>query len=201
MKRALYTLLLFTVLALALPAQEHESGKSREAAGEKEEHGEMMGWKWANFALLALGLGYFLVKNLPPFFSTRSNEIRQGIDEAAKLKAAAEAQARDIDARLNAIGTDIAKLRDQLKSELAAEGARLKAETERSLARIEDQAQQELAFMSKASRQELKAFSAELAVDLAKGHIQDRMNTGVQQRLVDTFIHDLKTAEHGTSIQ
>lgn len=198
MKRLLLALTFLCALTALLPAQEHEPAKAKETVSEKD---EMMGWKWANFALLALGLGYFMSKTLPPFFRTRGDEIRQGIDEATKLKAEAEANAKDIDARLAAIGSDIAQLRDQLKSDLATESDRLKADTERALARIEDQAQQEITFMAKAARQQLKAFSAELALDLAKVRIQDRMNAGVQQRLVDAFIHDLPTAERGTAVQ
>ena len=47
-----------------------------EEAGEKD----MTGWKWANFAILAAGIGYLLVKQAGPYFAARSTEIRKGIN-------------------------------------------------------------------------------------------------------------------------
>ena len=79
------------MFALTLSAQEKESG------------GELnMGWKWANFAILVIGLGYLIGKNLPPVFRSRTEEIQKGIVEAQAMKRDAEKRAAEMDARLKA---------------------------------------------------------------------------------------------------
>ena len=60
----------------------------------------MTGWKWANFAILAAGIGYLWVKQVGPFYAARSAEIRKGIEEAQKLRADADARAAAMDAKL-----------------------------------------------------------------------------------------------------
>ena len=56
-------------------------------------------WKWANFAVLAAGLGYLVAKNAGPFFRSRSEEIQKGIKDAAQVRAEAEARASAIEKR------------------------------------------------------------------------------------------------------
>ena len=42
------------------------------AEGDEGGEGGLQGWKWANFVLLAAGIGYLVGKNAGPFFSARS---------------------------------------------------------------------------------------------------------------------------------
>ena len=53
----------------------------------------MIWWKWANFAILAAGLGYLIGKNVPPLFRKQSDEIQSALAEAAKIKQEAAAYA------------------------------------------------------------------------------------------------------------
>jgi F-type H+-transporting ATPase subunit b len=179
-------------LSSTIPAQEprNEQGRTEEQAGDK-----LLSWKLINFAILVFALGYFSAKALPPFFRSRTGEIRSGIEEAAKMKAEAEAKVSEIERQLAGIGADIENLRSQLKAEMTAEGERLKQETGRLVNRIHEQAEQEINFMTKAGRQELKNYSASLALDLAKQRIQSRMNPDAQHSLVESFVSDLRKSD------
>lgn len=187
MRRLLLGFVLLATLSICLPAQEAKT----DAKEAKEEHGEMLGWKWANFGLLALGLGYLLGKNLPPFFRSRTEEIQRGMQEAGKLKADAEARAAAIEGQLANVASEIERLRTELRAEMSIEGQRIEQETAKFTQRIKEQAEQEIAFLTKAGRQELKAFSASLALDLAQDRIRSRMNPGTQTSLVDAFVQDM----------
>src|SRR2546426_912523 len=97
-RTAVWLLLALGLTALAL-AQEHPP------AGEKAGHGasaekDMTGWKWANFAILAAGLGFLLVKQAGPYFASRSTEIRKGIEDAQEISADAEERAAAMEAKL-----------------------------------------------------------------------------------------------------
>jgi len=151
-----------------------------------------LGWKWANFAILAFGLGYLIRKHVPALFAQRSQEIQRGIQEATKVHQEAEERAAAIERRLANLASEIETLRDKARAEIRAEGERIKAETERRLRSIQEQARQEVALMSRGIRDELRNYSAQLALDHAEQRIRARMTPGTESWLVDGFLQDLR---------
>ena len=78
-------------------------------------------WKWANFVLLAAGLGYLIAKTVPPMFRDRTSEIQKGIAEAAQVKADADKRAAAVDARLAALDSEIKAIREHSQTEMQQE--------------------------------------------------------------------------------
>ena len=95
-------------LALASCALPQESAGPKQAAGQGD---QWIWWKWANFVILAGGLGYLIGKNVPPLFQKQSSEIKSALRDAAKAKEEAAAYAAGIEARLANLQTEIEKLR------------------------------------------------------------------------------------------
>jgi F-type H+-transporting ATPase subunit b len=175
---------LWIVFAAALLAQ----------GGQEVETGDpWLVWKWANFLILAAGLGYLIRKHAPAFFQQRSQEIQQGISEATKTKQEAEARAAAIERRLASLESEIAKLRASAHQEIAAEGGRISRETVHRLQRIQAQSAREIELMSRAASAELRKYSAELALDLAQQRIRSRMTKETQDSLADKFLQDLRS--------
>ena len=197
MKRSFWFLTLGLALALSVCAQEPKN----EAKTETAEHDDMLGWKWANFGILAFGLGFLVAKNLPPILKARTVEIQSGMREAAKMKAEAQATVAEVEKKLASVSADVDKLRAQLKSEMAAEEMRIQQDTERMAQRIAHQSEQDIASLTKVGRTELKAYSAALALDLAKQRVQAAMNPATQQSLVNDCVHDLRVAEERHATQ
>ena len=200
MKRLLCFVTIALALAISAGAQEGASQKNeanKEAAG----HDDMLGWKWANFAILAFGLGFLVAKNVPPILKARTLEIQSGMREAAKMKAQAQATVAEIEKKLASVSADVDQLRAQLKSEMAAEETRIQQDTERMAQRIAYQSGQDIASLTKVGRMELKAYSAALALDLAKERVRAAMNPATQQSLVDDFVQDLRVAEERHATQ
>ena len=185
------SLALFLMLAggAVVGAQEQEKA----GAAETSEPG--IAWKWANFAILALGLGYLINKHLPPFFRSRTAEIQQGITEAQQVKRDAEARAAQVEARIHKLGEEIDRFRTQSREEMQQEGERIRQETAKQLGHLEHQAQQEIEAVGKVARRELKDYAARLALDLAEQRVRARLNAGAETALVDGFIHDLQRQE------
>jgi F-type H+-transporting ATPase subunit b len=167
----------------------------QEAPAANENHAEqgdsMIWWKWANFVILAVGLGYLIGKNVPPLFRKQSDEIQNALAESAKIKQEAAAYAAGVEARLANLQNEIQKLRESAHAEMTAEGERLRRETEHHVQRIREQSVQEMALMTRAAKAELRKYAAELAIQLAEQHIRFRMNPETQEQLVDGFLHDL----------
>lgn len=149
-------------------------------------------WKWANFAILAVGLGYLMAKSLPGIFTSRTTEIQKGISEAQQMKLDAERRSAEMDARLNALGADIEKFRTQSAAEMQQEGERISRETAAQIKKIEQQAAVELESVGKTARRQLKEYAAELAMGLAEERLRARMDNATESALVDDFVRDLE---------
>jgi F-type H+-transporting ATPase subunit b len=188
-RAAIWMVLLFS-LALVSVAQEHGGEAAKEAHHEAPEP-DMIGWKWANFAILAGALGFLAVKHGGPFFASRSVEIRKGIEDAQKMRADSEAKAAEMDKRLANLGMEVEAMRKAAKDEAAQEGARIRQETERELAKIQTNADHEIANALKTAQIELKSYSAQLAVDLARKKVREKMTPTDQDSLVQAFTADL----------
>ena len=110
MKRlGLFVLLLGlgAVSAICAPA-EQKPAESSGAGGE----GNLKAWEWANFLILAGGLGYLAGKNGGPFFAACSTKIRQEIVDAGELRKKSEERAAEVERRLAGIQSDIEALRE-----------------------------------------------------------------------------------------
>lgn len=164
-------------------------GEGNEGGGES---GHLAAWKWANFLVLAGGLGYLAGKNAGPFFAARSKKIRKDMIDADEIRKDAEARAAAVERRLANLEAEIAALRAESHQEERAETERLRHHAAAEMAKIEAHAEQEIAAAGKAARMDLKRHAAELAVDLAEKKIRARMTPDTQDALVRGFVRDLK---------
>jgi len=186
MKRAASLAMLLCAGAVLLSAQEGETSLEPGA-----------GWKWANFVILGIGLGYLLAKLLPPIFKSRTDEIQKGIAEARAIKEDADKRAAEVEARTRTLGADIERFRVESKAEMQHEGERIRQETAAQIARLEIQAQQDIEMSGKLARRELKSYAAKLSLDLAEQRVRARMDPATEQGLVDAFIQDLERESKG----
>jgi F-type H+-transporting ATPase subunit b len=158
----------------------------------KAEPAEDLTWKWVNFGLLAVGLGYLLGKTLPPFFRSRTDDIQKDIVDAQRTKREAEERAAAIERKVSALGADIEAFRTQSKGEMEQEAARIRQETTRMIEKAQQQAGLEIETAAKSARRELQTYAAKLALDLAEQRIRTRLDAAIEDGLVDDFVSDLK---------
>lgn len=183
-------LLIFAFFALALTqANAQEPNEVRE-----KPHEENVILRWANFALLAIGLGYLIAKNLPPFFRARTGEIQKGIVEAQAVKRDAEKRAAEMEARLAALGSEIEQFRAQARAEMEQESARIAESTRRALEKVKQQTELEIQTAGKIAQRELKNFGARLALELAESRIRATLDSRAQDALIQDFVHDLSSS-------
>ena len=159
---------------------------------EDQEGGSLQVWKWANFVVLAGGLGYLIGKKGGPFFAARSAKIRQDIVEAGEAREQAEARAAEVERRLANLEAEIAVLRAESVKEEEAETGRAGRHTAAEIVKTQARGEEEIAAAGKAARLELKRYCAELAMELAEKKIRARMTPETQDALVRGFVRDLK---------
>lgn len=190
MKRFLLVALLAAGSTLyAQEAHEPHEGEEPEQEAAHDPNLEML--KWANFAILAVGMGYMLSKVLPKNFAERTAAIQKDIKEAQALKADAEKRASDVEKRVAALGADIEAFRANSAKEMAHEGERIRQETAAQIARVEQQASLEIDTAAKAARRELRQYSAELALKLAEDRVRAKLDGSSEAALVDGFVAEL----------
>ena len=184
MKRLLPAL--FFAFAITVSAQDHAPAEG--ASSGHATHPGLGKWKWANFAILVVALGYLAGKTAPAFFRGRTEEIQRGIAEAKRLKQEADAQAAQVEKRMARLEQEIEQIRQDSGKEMSKERERILSEAERGMARVQAQAEQEIGAISKQAALELKAYAAQLAIRLAGERIRERMNGDVEAHLVERFI-------------
>jgi F-type H+-transporting ATPase subunit b len=190
MRRA--TLAITLGLAFAWYALPQEHGQSAESKQAIEQNDPWIWWKWANFGILAIGIGFMIGKVAPAFFAERSRSIGQAMFEAAAAMRDAQMRATEIEARFAALQNDIAELRRNAKAEMSAESERISRQTEQHLQKIQDQSTQEIALIGRAARHELRKYSAQLALGLAEQRLRSHLTPDTQNGLVDGFLQDLR---------
>jgi F-type H+-transporting ATPase subunit b len=183
-----------TILAIALGMALASCALPQDSAAQKQDAAQgdrWIWWKWANFVILAGGLGYLIGKNVPPLFQKQSSEIQSALKEAAKVKQEAAAYAAGIEARLGSLQSEIERLRVSARSDMAAESGRIRRDTEHHLQRIREQTAQEIELLTRSATGSLRTYAAELALGLAEQRIRSRMNPDTQQSLAESFLRDL----------
>lgn len=149
-----------------------------------------------NFAILAAAILYFGAKALPPFFRSRTSGIQQGIEEARKIGAEAEKRAREVEAKMAALGSEIEKFRSEAQREMEQEGARIREETARHIHKLGQQAELEIETAGKLARRELQAYAAKLSLDLAEGRVRERLTPQAENGLIEDFVSDLERSRN-----
>lgn len=184
-------------LAVLAPVRYARAAEPAAESGAQEQKEPSEIWKWANFLILAGGIGYLIAKNAPAFFAARSRQIVEDMTGAQKLREEADARAADVDRRLANLDADIAALRSESQAEVAAETERLKAHSAAEMAKIQVQVKQEIDTAGKAARMELRRYAAHLAIELAQRKIEARMTPETEDRLVRGFVQDLENPPSG----
>lgn len=201
MKRlALATLvsLLFIHIPVRGQAGESVAEKAKEATGVTEHGTSEIFWGWANFLLLAGGLGYVIKKNAGPYFAQRSLEIRKGMVEAEAARAESDAKVAEVDRRLANLQAEIEQLRKGAQQEAEAAAEQVRSEGAAEMAKIQARVTEEIASASKSARLDLRRYSADQALHLAEQKIEARLSPETEDRLIRTFVATMAHAAPGS---
>jgi len=184
---------LVLLLCANLPAHAQEHGES----SSQTEKGPNIFWEWANFVLLAGGLGYVIKKNAGPYFAQRSLEIRKGMAEAEAARAASDAKVADVDRRLANLQAEIEALRLSAQQEAEADAERVRREAAAEMAKVQSHLAEEIASAGKSATLELRRYSAALALGLAEQKIAARLSPEMQNRLIGRFVTSMARTPSG----
>jgi F-type H+-transporting ATPase subunit b len=138
-----------------------------------------------NFAVIFVGIGWLMRKNLPGYFQGRTSLIQKGIEEARKASEEARQRLNDVEGRLSRLDSEIAAIQREAEENAKAEEQRIQAAGEEERRRIVASAEQEIEMTANAARRELKSYVSELAIELAEKKI--RVSKDTDEALVRAF--------------
>jgi F-type H+-transporting ATPase subunit b len=122
---------------------------------------------FANFLLLALGVGWLLVKTLPKTFRNRSTAIQKSLVDARTATEEANARLNSVEERLSKLDEQIAAMRTQAEKASAFDEQRIKASVEEDKQKILAAAEQDIVAATALARRQIQQYAAELAIDQA----------------------------------
>lgn len=166
--------------------------------GAAEEHGESLfsfASRIINFLVLAWLLWWVARKlGVAEYFAARTTQIRQGLVDAADMRARSAQQLSEIETRMRALPDELDALKARGAEEIAAEEARIRQVAAAERERLLEQARRDIDLQLQAARRELTRHAADLAVDVAASRLKTEMTDEDQKRLVDRYVSQVKTA-------
>jgi F-type H+-transporting ATPase subunit b len=149
-------------------------------------------YRFINFALLIIILFWALRKaGIKGFFTARSEEIRQKLDDLRRGKEEAEKKYQDLEKRLREFEGNRQGIIEQFKAEGLAEKEKILAEAKERMKQIIQQAEMTIQREMESARERLKQEVVNLAAQKAQGILAREMTDKDQDRLVEEFIERL----------
>lgn len=182
-------LLLFSLFTLALQAAEEHGAHMSEA--------DLTFYKWINFAVLLLGLGYLVAKFMLPALTERAREIEKALVDSRKAVQSAEARIAELNKKLSNFDSEVSTLKARSLAERETEAKRISEQTASLLAKLAEQRQAEIANSTKVAEQQLREFASSEALKLAQIKMAGHLDSAARRKLVWNFVQGLQEQPDG----
>jgi F-type H+-transporting ATPase subunit b len=185
----------------AVPEQDQEIKDANEAYRQSptvRKFGAMLGMKPTqaatafevfNFVVLAILVGYGLIKALPKTFRNRSTAIQKKLADARTATEEAKARLNSVEARLSKLDSQIAEMRAHAEEDSVRDEKRIKASVEDEKAKILAAAESEIQAATTLAQRQIQQYAAELAIEQAARKLVVTAET--DRLLVESFAHRL----------
>jgi F-type H+-transporting ATPase subunit b len=145
-----------------------------------------------NFAIWLFLLYTILNRALPKFLAERRAAVVDGLEEAKRMKAEAEAKYEAYSKRIDTMDEELARVREEMKKAGLAERDRLVKEAAEKAERMHAEARFLVQQQMKQLKEELTREAIESAVAAAERILRERISPADQQRLADEYLVSLK---------
>lgn len=149
-------------------------------------------WLLVNFAIVLFLLRSMAVPKLKRFAEKRHYDIKDALEESAKLKQAAEKELATFDAKLDKVQDEADKLTTDIRESAKAERERVIAEAQEQAKAAEKAANQQIQADRNAAKMILQQEIAGEAIAIASKKVKDNANAQDNAALVDNFIASLE---------
>jgi len=152
-----------------------------------------------NFGLLLSLLGWKAVPALKSYWAKKSDSIRDGLQEGARLRKEAEAKLEEYTQRIKDVDREVDALIQEIRAEAEAEKERILAEARAQAEATKKAADERIAADIRMARQEIEREVVAAAVAAAEGMLRGKVVPADQDKLVSTFIASLDSSAASTT--
>ena len=156
------------------------------------------GWP-APFGFALINFGIFLAimsrlawKPLKKFMADRHDDIAKNLDEAAKLRAEAEATLHKYQEKIGGIDREIDTLLATIRKEAEVDKARIMAAAEADAKRLKEDAERQIAAEIESARRELRRGVIEAAVAAAEASLKKNIAADDQRKMAEKYVADVE---------
>jgi len=150
------------------------------------------GFALVNFGIFLAIMSRLAWKPLKQFMITRHDEIAKNLDEAAKLRAEAEATLKQYETKIGGIDREIDTLLAQIRKEAEMEKARIMSAAEADAKRLKEDAERQIAAEIDRARRELRRGVIEAAVSAAEDSLKKNIGADDQRKMAEKYVHDVE---------
>lgn len=207
-------------LGFAVPALGQEGANTPDVPEEQAAHGIVNWWSWdygpnakdpthkgwpPPFGFALINFGVFLAimsrlawKPLKAFMVQRHDGIAKALDDAAKLRAEAQALLDAAQRRVAGVDAEIDALLATIRKEAEAEKARIVANAEADAKRLKVEAERQIAAEIERARRELRRGVIEAAVAAADETLRKNIAADDQRKMAERYVADVEArSKHG----
>lgn len=147
-----------------------------------------------NFALLIALLIWKVRPGARAFAEKRHTEIKSALDEAAKLRAEAQAQVEEYSRKVKEAEGEVEKLLSDIRTDALAEKQRIIASAEQQAEALKRDAEQRIAAEIERARRELEHDVVAAAIGIAEKLLREKTSTADHNKLIEGFLGDVARA-------
>ena len=181
--------------AFAQEGHPAELGEHREGAEPGEHHAgidpKTLGLQLLNFGVLVFILVKFGGGAINRSLRARHDQLKADLEEAARLRTAAEARFKEQEKRLANLESELEAMRLAIIKEAEYEKARIIAAAEEKSRRVQDETRFQLEQQIKEAELRFRAEVAQAAIKVADELLRRSVTSGDEQRLVQSFVAEL----------
>lgn len=179
-------------LATSAPARALAEDGHGEHGGHGDFHLVDMAPSFVNFIVLLVVFVWLFRDGVAGFLKGRKVDTQKALQEAAELKAAAEAKQAEYQKRLAGLDAELEDMKKKVVEAGEAERDRIIAEAERRAVRMREEAEFLVEQRSKQLRIEITREAVGAAIDAAQQLLQKATTEADQKRLADEYLEQLR---------
>jgi F-type H+-transporting ATPase subunit b len=151
-------------------------------------------WVAVSIIIFAILFGRKIAAPIAAMLDARTNSVRLALEEAARLKAEAEAMLRDATARQAQAMEDAKQILQHARDEAARMSAALAAEAEATAKRREQMALQRIDAAEKSAINDVRTAAIDIATTATTQILRQGINPTIETTMLDTAIAGIPTA-------
>jgi F-type H+-transporting ATPase subunit b len=144
-----------------------------------------------NFVLLLWVIRKLGKAPLASFLTTRREKIERGIQEAAAVKAKAQAVFNEYTQRMSTLDAELNKLRSDIAKAAAQDRAQIVADAEETAKRVKLETEELVARQAEQLETEIRREVVQAAIDAAGKAVREAATADDQRRLADAFAREM----------